>query len=110
MEFLAEGNPFTSERARHELGWAPGVRPEVGVPDAFAWWAATHQEKQRGATWVAPTFTLRCVPYGVFVAFVVSIAAESIFMPVSVAGAKIAATRAMRFMEILLELREPSRT
>jgi 2-alkyl-3-oxoalkanoate reductase len=50
MEFLAEGNPFTSERARHELGWAPGVRPEVGVPDAFAWWAATHQEKQRGAT------------------------------------------------------------
>ena len=31
-------NPFTSERAKRELGWSPTVRPEVGIPDAFAWW------------------------------------------------------------------------
>ncbi|HET7630930.1 MAG TPA: NAD-dependent epimerase/dehydratase family protein [Gemmatimonadaceae bacterium] len=37
VNFLTRGNPFTSERARAELGWTPGVRPEDGVPDAFAW-------------------------------------------------------------------------
>ncbi|HEU4628245.1 MAG TPA: NAD-dependent epimerase/dehydratase family protein [Gemmatimonadaceae bacterium] len=38
VRFIAEGNPFTSERARQELGWRPHVRPEEGVPDAFRWW------------------------------------------------------------------------
>ena len=41
VDFLARDNPFTSERARRELGWDPPVRPEVGIPDAFRWWA-TH--------------------------------------------------------------------
>jgi len=36
--FISEDNPFTSQRARDELGWNPRVRPEDGVPDAFRWW------------------------------------------------------------------------
>jgi nucleoside-diphosphate-sugar epimerase len=35
---LTEDNPFTSERARRELGWSPVVGPEQSVPDAFRWW------------------------------------------------------------------------
>jgi nucleoside-diphosphate-sugar epimerase len=38
VDFISEDNPFSSERARRELGWAPSVRPETGVPDAFRWW------------------------------------------------------------------------
>jgi len=37
VDFLARDNPFTSERARSEIGWDPAIRPEVGIPDAFAW-------------------------------------------------------------------------
>ncbi|HUO52197.1 MAG TPA: NAD-dependent epimerase/dehydratase family protein, partial [Gemmatimonadaceae bacterium] len=36
--FLTKDNPFTSERARRELGWSPPVRPESGIPEAFRWW------------------------------------------------------------------------
>ena len=46
IDFIAEDNPFTSERARRELGWKPRVHPDEGVPDAFRWWAET----QKGAT------------------------------------------------------------
>jgi nucleoside-diphosphate-sugar epimerase len=38
LDFLTRDNPFTSERARRELGWSPPVRHEEGVPDAFRWW------------------------------------------------------------------------
>jgi nucleoside-diphosphate-sugar epimerase len=38
LDFLMRDNPFTSERARRELGWAPAVRHEEGIPDAFRWW------------------------------------------------------------------------
>jgi nucleoside-diphosphate-sugar epimerase len=38
LDFLTRDNPFTSERARKELGWTPTVRPERGVPEAFRWW------------------------------------------------------------------------
>lgn len=38
IDFVAEDNPFSSERAKRELGWTPRVRPETGVPDAFRWW------------------------------------------------------------------------
>jgi 2-alkyl-3-oxoalkanoate reductase len=38
LSFVSRDNPFTSERARRELGWAPHVRPEEGVPAAFRWW------------------------------------------------------------------------
>jgi nucleoside-diphosphate-sugar epimerase len=40
LDFLTRDNPFSSDRAYRELGWSPRVRPEVGVPEAFAWWAA----------------------------------------------------------------------
>ncbi len=36
--FLTRDNPFTSDRARTELGWTPSVQPADGVADAFAWW------------------------------------------------------------------------
>ena len=38
IDFIAEDNPFSSDRARRELGWVPRVDPETGVPDAFRWW------------------------------------------------------------------------
>jgi 2-alkyl-3-oxoalkanoate reductase len=38
LDFLSRDNPFSSERARRELGWSPTVRPEEGIPDAFRWW------------------------------------------------------------------------
>jgi hypothetical protein len=37
VDFLGRNNPFSSQRARDELGWNPTMRPEAGVPDAFAW-------------------------------------------------------------------------
>jgi len=43
VDFISEDNPFSSERARRELGWAPSVRPEVGIPDAFRWWLDHHR-------------------------------------------------------------------
>ena len=42
LDFITRDNPFSSERARRELGWAPLVRPDEGIPDAFRWWR-THQ-------------------------------------------------------------------
>jgi 2-alkyl-3-oxoalkanoate reductase len=47
VDFLSENNPFSSERARAELGWKPSVRPEVGVPDAFRWWKESRDEMKR---------------------------------------------------------------
>jgi polyketide synthase/oxidoreductase len=38
LSMVSRDNPFVSNRARVELGWAPSVRPEPGVPDAFRWW------------------------------------------------------------------------
>lgn len=40
LDFLTRDNPFSSDRAYRELGWSPRTRHDVGVPDAFAWWAA----------------------------------------------------------------------
>ena len=42
LDFVTRDNPFSSDRARRELGWAPSVRPEVGVPGAFRWWRESH--------------------------------------------------------------------
>ena len=40
LEMLTRDNPFTSERARHELGWTPaGCRDEL-LAEAFGWWRA----------------------------------------------------------------------
>ena len=38
LDFLTKDNPFTSARARRELGWSPPLPPEAGVPAAFRWW------------------------------------------------------------------------
>ena len=38
LSFMSRDNPFTSDRAKTELGWNPSVRPEEGVPAAFRWW------------------------------------------------------------------------
>lgn len=38
LDFLTRDNPFSSDRARRELGWQPEVTPETGVPEAFRWW------------------------------------------------------------------------
>lgn len=35
--FIIEDNPFTSDRAKRELGWTPLVHPSQGVPEAFRW-------------------------------------------------------------------------
>lgn len=45
-DFATRGNPFSSDRAKRELGWRPEVRPEEGVPQAFAWWAASKGGRQ----------------------------------------------------------------
>lgn len=42
LDLVTRDNPFTSDRARHELGWAPTVSHEVEVPEAFRWWKAHH--------------------------------------------------------------------
>jgi 2-alkyl-3-oxoalkanoate reductase len=42
LGFITKNNPFTSERARREVGWSPSVRPETGIPDAFRWWREHH--------------------------------------------------------------------
>jgi nucleoside-diphosphate-sugar epimerase len=38
FDMLTRGNPFASERARRELGWAPSIPPAEGLVAAFAWW------------------------------------------------------------------------
>lgn len=38
IDFVAKNNPFSSERARRELGWNPTARPEDTIPEAFRWW------------------------------------------------------------------------
>ncbi|HEY6826459.1 MAG TPA: NAD-dependent epimerase/dehydratase family protein [Gemmatimonadaceae bacterium] len=46
IRMLTKDNPFTSERARRELGWSPRVRPEEGIPDAFRWWLEHRRGEQ----------------------------------------------------------------
>jgi nucleoside-diphosphate-sugar epimerase len=38
LDFMTRDNPFSSDRARRELGWNPHLRPEQSIPDAFRWW------------------------------------------------------------------------
>lgn len=38
LKMLTRDNPFTSRRARSELGWTPRIRPAQGLPEAFRWW------------------------------------------------------------------------
>ncbi|HEX4469672.1 MAG TPA: NAD-dependent epimerase/dehydratase family protein [Gemmatimonadaceae bacterium] len=38
IDFMTRNNPFSSERARRELGWNPQLHPEASIPEAFRWW------------------------------------------------------------------------
>jgi nucleoside-diphosphate-sugar epimerase len=38
LDFMARDNPFSSARARRELGWNPRIPPDEAVPEAFRWW------------------------------------------------------------------------
>lgn len=49
LDFISRDNPFSSDRARRELGWSPRMKPEVGIPDAFRDWRERHDNK-KGAT------------------------------------------------------------
>lgn len=42
LDLVTRDNPFSSERARRELGWAPTVTHARAVPEAFRWWKAHH--------------------------------------------------------------------
>lgn len=41
LKMLTRDNPFTSDRARNELGWSPSIVPDVGLTEAFRFWKAT---------------------------------------------------------------------
>jgi UDP-glucose 4-epimerase len=38
LRMLTRDNPFTSARARRELGWSPAIRPAEGLAAAFRSW------------------------------------------------------------------------
>ena len=38
VDLLTRDNPFTSRRAREELGWTPPRSATVAIPEAFRWW------------------------------------------------------------------------
>jgi len=38
LQMLTRDNPFSSERARRDLGWAPAIPPAEGLAEAFRWW------------------------------------------------------------------------
>ncbi len=40
LDMLTRDNPFTSERARRELGWAPSACRDTLLVEAFRWWRA----------------------------------------------------------------------
>jgi nucleoside-diphosphate-sugar epimerase len=48
VDFLTRDNPFTSERARRELGWDPPVHPRDGVAGAFRWYAGERERVSSG--------------------------------------------------------------
>ena len=50
LDFLGKDNPFTSDRARRELGWSPTIHPEQGIPESFRWWRV----EGRGGTRLTP--------------------------------------------------------
>ncbi|MGI9078407.1 MAG: NAD-dependent epimerase/dehydratase family protein [Gemmatimonadaceae bacterium] len=42
LSFMSRDNPFSSERARRELGWDPPHRPQSSIPEAFRWYRDNH--------------------------------------------------------------------
>jgi len=48
LDMLTRDNPFTSDRARRELGWAPSGCLDECLTDAFRWWRAHGLHAGRG--------------------------------------------------------------
>jgi nucleoside-diphosphate-sugar epimerase len=46
VDLLTRDNPFTSRRARDELGWSPPVRPQDGVLDSFRWYREQRETRR----------------------------------------------------------------
>jgi len=44
LEMLTRNNPFTSDRARRELGWCPSACRDAVLADAFRWWKAQRKD------------------------------------------------------------------
>jgi nucleoside-diphosphate-sugar epimerase len=49
FEMVTRDNPFTSARARRELGWSPTLHPADGLADAFAAWRDERRAVRPGA-------------------------------------------------------------
>lgn len=49
LDLLTKDNPFRADRARRELGWAPAVTPERGIPAAFRWWSDSLSVSRRAS-------------------------------------------------------------
>lgn len=49
LEMLTRDNPFTSERARSELGWQPSGDPAAKLAEAFRWWKNNVRTPTHGA-------------------------------------------------------------
>ena len=41
LDMLTKDNPFTSDRAREELGWSPSIVPDVALTEAFRFWKSS---------------------------------------------------------------------
>ncbi len=50
FDLLSRDNPFTSNRARRELDWSPHVTPDIGIPEAFAWWKENYRSPSQTIT------------------------------------------------------------
>jgi nucleoside-diphosphate-sugar epimerase len=50
LDMATMDNPFTSGRARLELGWQPHVTAHDGLVESFRWWREHARETTRGAT------------------------------------------------------------
>ncbi len=46
LKMLTRDNPFTSHRARSELGWSPSIPPDVGLTEAFRFWKAARSSSR----------------------------------------------------------------
>ncbi|HSR41025.1 MAG TPA: NAD-dependent epimerase/dehydratase family protein, partial [Longimicrobiales bacterium] len=57
FRMLSRDNPFTSTRARAELGWSPEIRPSEGLPEAFRWWRERRDQARGGGVMDAPVGT-----------------------------------------------------
>ena len=44
LSFMSRDNPFSSERARRELGWDPPYRPQASIPEAFRWYRDNYKD------------------------------------------------------------------